>query len=999
GDFISRDKHVHGDEIHGDKIIYQGPAFSPLNYCGDIADIISFYTDKFVGREQEWARIAQVAGQETPGYLLVEAPAGYGKTALIAHLIQRHETDRWAYGPKPNLLYFFIRQEGQRHTPKEFLRALNSQLLNLLNQPDGVPVDLPSLRGQFSELWVQALTQTSPDHPLLLLVDGLDEQAAGELTIAHLLPTNLVNYVHVVVTSRPNPEPLTQTTLEHPFRQAGVLHLHTFGESEIQTLLQEYGAATDTATKLTSRVLSITQGEPLFARFVCREVAEQGETALIKLEQHPPADVEAYFRQQFKQLDKLFEGDLAWEILGLLTVTLGGVSREEIAEILGAGKRRIRKAIEPIQRFLIGQDRFELMHLQLRKVAVEEFSAGERAVYREKLQTWCRSYQERGWRTDTPGYILAYYAQHLVETNQYEVLYDLISATWMRVKFEATGSHRSFILDLDQAITAALTETPSNLVQTVRCCLIYANLVEVSETIPRKILGMLAELGRIEQALNYARLMPEGIYRSDAYLLISDALIEQDRPQEAQATLEQALIGIDSVKYNEDRASVLSQVSFNLALIGENKQALQLIEQVLTMATEGDDVTLPSEIIWTLATLGEFDRASALVNLLRDEVGKIKALVHLARTLNEVGERSKALSLFDLAVSIAETTESSGYVGQIAQILTFEQAVDHALVIVSTIESLRERVYTLTKVATIVAGAGDLTKAMEVFDQAFVEAKYNVFDLCDLARALFKVGDIERAMVVMSRIPDLSEWETTAYQTATRLCQMAETFVEIKRESKAEEILAQVLSIMEKIEEHEDKVYILSQVVQIMTELGLNIQALDIFEQACDIVKEIEAGWEKASALQTLAQVSSGLGNHPLTIEVIKQAFMTISGPTKWEEFDRIMRVLVKIDAFDQALALIRDINKEQYKDSILCQLAWAAARQGTVEQALVAVRTISAQRDRLKALQGIAQIFIDMEKSGQAMEIIDLAVLEAGSFEHESTKLPVLNEMAKTLI
>jgi hypothetical protein len=143
-------------------------------------------------------------------------------------------------------------------------------------------------------------------------------------------------------------------------------YTQTFGERDIQALLRGYGAAEETAAHLAPRVLAMTKGEPLFARFVCQEVADAGETALVRLEREPLADVEAYFRQQFRQLDKLAEGDHTWGILGLLVVALGGMTVEEIAESLGLGKRQARKAIEPIMRFLLGASRLELMHLQLR---------------------------------------------------------------------------------------------------------------------------------------------------------------------------------------------------------------------------------------------------------------------------------------------------------------------------------------------------------------------------------------------------------------------------------------------------------------------------------------------------------------------------------------------------------------------------------------------------------------------------------------------------------
>lgn len=99
GDFIGRDKHIYGDEVHDDKVetknVYQGPAYPRLNYRRDIDGLIRFYTETYVGRQDAWNKIVGFAAQPDPGYLLVEAPAGYGKSALIAHVIHCHENKQW----------------------------------------------------------------------------------------------------------------------------------------------------------------------------------------------------------------------------------------------------------------------------------------------------------------------------------------------------------------------------------------------------------------------------------------------------------------------------------------------------------------------------------------------------------------------------------------------------------------------------------------------------------------------------------------------------------------------------------------------------------------------------------------------------------------------------------------------------------------------------------------------------------------------------------------
>jgi hypothetical protein len=460
---------ARAEVVHGDKIIYQGPAYPRPDYRSEMAGILGFYTRTFVGREAEYRELARFAAQETPGYLLVEALPGYGKSALMAHLIERRQSGGWDQAPAPDLLYFFIRQQGKRNTPVDYLQALNAQLLDLLALPGGVPSDLNSLRAQFSQLWAPAVQAA---RPLLLLVDGLDEMAPGEVTIADELPKSLGPYGHVVVTSRPNPEPLQQVGLEHPFKKADVLRLYALDEASIRALLAKYGAPPAVAAALAPRVTATTKGEPLFARFVCQEVAAQGEAALARLEKDPPDDVEAYFRQQFEQLDALAEGDLTWDILRLLVVALGGMSLDEMAEVLGVAKRQARKAVEPIRRFLLGEERLELMHLQLRKVVAEDVSASEQKESLRKLLAWCRAYREQGWPDETPPYVLAHYVAHLKAAGQVEDLYAVVlDGRFRDAQRRNLGRRQATLSDVQTALDLALAH--DDLVRVLACAGAY----------------------------------------------------------------------------------------------------------------------------------------------------------------------------------------------------------------------------------------------------------------------------------------------------------------------------------------------------------------------------------------------------------------------------------------------------------------------------------------------------------------------------------------------
>ena len=197
--------------------IYQGPSYSRLDYPAEAASLIDFHVQRFVDRERELSILAEFAARPEPGYLIVWAGGGLGKSSLLAELIDRHRSGGWN-GAAPRLVYFFVRADGARDTSAAFLQAANAQLLELLSVPGGTPSELSELRAQFSELWSAAAGAARVEAPLLLLVDAADEMAEEPADIADVLPMSLGDYVHVVVSSRPNPDPRELVIREHPLR-------------------------------------------------------------------------------------------------------------------------------------------------------------------------------------------------------------------------------------------------------------------------------------------------------------------------------------------------------------------------------------------------------------------------------------------------------------------------------------------------------------------------------------------------------------------------------------------------------------------------------------------------------------------------------------------------------------------------------------------------------------------------------------------------------------
>lgn len=1059
GTYIEGGVHTGGgDSVFRDKIVYQGPAYPRLNYRSEITHLIEFYTQTFVGREQEWTELAGFARQKAPGYLLVEALPGYGKSALLAYLVHRWETGRWDQPPVPELLYFFIRQEGQRNTSVAFLQAINSQLLETLKLPGGVPTDLSALRGQFSQLWSQALEAANREKPLLLLVDGLDEIATGEVTIAHLLPANLAPYVHVVVASRPNPEPLQQVSLAHPFKKAGMLHLYTFEEDDVRALLQKHGAVEEMAASLAPRVLTMTKGEPLFARFVCQEVADEGESALARLGKNPPAHVEDYFGQQFKHLDALSEGEHTWDILGLLVVALGGMTTDEIAEVLGLGRRQARKALEPIMRFLLGETRLELMHLQLRKVVAEEFSASEQAAYRQKLLDWCRSYEACGWPDETPGYVLAYYARHLVEAEEREALYALIDKRWMDLKSERTYSHRAFAEDVEVAIEVAESEEPTNWVQFIRGCLIYATLGSLATNVPPAALGVLAQVGQVARAQGYAMLMQDAEKRSQACRLIGEALLEQEEREEAIGVLTQALAAAEAVGDKQAKADALREIAQALAKAGERGRAVEAANCALAAAEAiGDEQAKAdalSEIAQALAKAGERDRAVEAANrslaaaeAIGNEVDKALNGIHAVAQAQESdgkGGIGLASRVFAMVEAIGRVTQALFLVGERDRAA---DVVNRYLAVAETIKSEGIKARGLSKMAQILAKTGEEDRAIDVANRALAAAEATNWAgesavsnetavrasqvlrasldrlkfgwskgdaLREMAQTLAQVGDRDRAVALANRALELVEAISNEREKASAL----HGLVQVLAQAGDKDGLNRALAVVEAIQHGYPKAFALSGVAQAMVQIGEKDRAADLANRALTVTEEVRQIDE--SLLKEVAQALDQIGEKDRATDVTNRAL-------EMEDMDRsaqieILEALRKTllegavselrgvvqalaqagdkDRLNRALAVAEKIEGDDAKMYVMSEATRILAQSGDVaglNHLLMAAEVIKNGSDKANMFSEIAQALAHMGHQKRALLVLRNALVVARSASRERV-LNVLKQNAITL-
>jgi tetratricopeptide (TPR) repeat protein len=1020
GDIVGHSK-IEGDQVGRDKVTYHiqnqyvSAAASRLPYRRSISPLLTRYTEVFVGRETELGDLLDLAVRPEPGYLLIEGPAGYGKSALIASLIRRWETAQGIESVVPDFVYFFIRESRMNHTPAEFCLAVNSQLLDLLGLPGGVPSDLDGRRSQLLELWSMAVETAQANRPLLLLVDGLDEMSAGGVTIADVLPGELAPNVHVVVTSRPSPEALIQVPPEHPFRQASTMRLHALGLADIEELLCTYGTSKEHTTVLAQRVLEVTKGEPLLARFVGQDVARAGEHLLDALERNPPQGIKDYFQQQFKHFRTRIKGHVARQALGLLLVAHGPMGSEELAEALGVPVWDVNEALEPVRRFLLGRDRFELMHLEFRAVVGEQFGPTERQGYRRQLLDWCANWGARGWPDDTPDYVLDHYCSHLREAGDKEGLYRVVDRRWMKLKAARTHSHQAFAEDVLMAIEAAASESPPNLVQEIRGSAIYATLASMATNIPQETLLVLAEAEQLDRAMDFVRLIRDPEKRSSAYHRLGNWLWEHKRPEEALDAAEQSAAAALLSEDDSSRVRSLGDSIKLFAQLGQPNRADELANQALKFAqaieieAQGDSALSDISEVFAIAGLG--DQALKAVQAVRNDSTRVSALATLAELFGQAARPESAMKAANEAIDAIETTDDASWksgillkIGMVwAKAGRLHPAVETAEQAVEAAEAVSPvwKVRILAEAGNLLAEAGQPGQAAEVLDNALAGA-YALEEMSDRAialigitRELIQAKRFERAVEVANEAMRTIDAEEDA-ERSRLLAEIAMILVDARQLERAVEVAGDALA---SIRATMDGSYVdneLGYIARVLADGG------DL-ERAVDVAREIENEWHRADTLADLSVTLVRAGQTNLATQIAR------STENEWKRTETLAS-LAKVLAETGELALALELTEEILlaiqplttgwpRVDAFPAMAKALMEVGRLEKGAQVAKAIETQRSDAPALVASAGALSEAGQPDRAFEVAEKAILAADGIDDLQERCDTLNELIRILV
>jgi hypothetical protein len=463
--------------------------------------------------------------------LCVTAPAGYGKSALMAQLVLTH----------PGAVYRFV---GEGESGADLLGSICTQLSALSGERAsyyGRPVI--ELNEVFEELVAEVVRNRDHDGALPILIDGLDEgvlDGPNRLTQLELLSDPPAG-TRLVLSCKTGLEAVVASGNCLP------LKLNEFGDADVKDLLIHFGRA-DLAGDpgLVQKLMQRTAGEPFYLRFLTEDLAQAASPA--SFIDRLPARAEGYLKAQIGRLAELLNikgVGIALAVLvqakgwlrrsSLLNMLGNAVGTEETLRILGALRPRfltVQRPSDPLKR---SDEAYRLWPVRLRD-AVYETLVGSPDLVRGKdiLSDFCRN-----WPTHRDPYALEHACSHLFEQGNLGALTAVFTGEFLRARAELEGGFHSPLVDTEKAIRLALERRDT--AKIVRTAGTHAWLQTiVGWRAAQGGIALDAQRGHIRIALSGARAIRDPLLKRCQLLVIAEALLRHERHAEAAEIAEEA---------------------------------------------------------------------------------------------------------------------------------------------------------------------------------------------------------------------------------------------------------------------------------------------------------------------------------------------------------------------------------------------------------------------------------------------------------------------------
>jgi hypothetical protein len=754
GDFVGRDKIIQN--------IYQPVLRAPLRegFAGLIAD----RTRLFAGREPAIERIDAFLQQPRAGCLLITAPPGFGKTALMASLIQSN--------PNAFVYHFF----APSHHPDSlmqgfFARNLVEQMSEWYGSVDPPPPEsnLSELRALYSEY----LHRPSARRRVIIL-DALDEVTAWDL--APYLSHPLDNGLKLVLTVRDVQQDYFGL-YRLPRSQTERFSLDGLSHADVQSVLDQAGgvaarvAADPHLVDLLMQAVaypgaSHLGADPFYVRIMAEDLAtrpldpsELTGGHLEDLLRAQPRGLAEYLDDWYNEVLRAVGEMTGRDFLLTLVVALGPIGRRDLERLhpsLSGGfpttpfdeiLSRTRRLV-----FADTRDQFAFAHPRLHdhlRMRLTEQWGPLVDAYGQNLLDYCRE-----WRVHASEYALRYLPQHLKLGGLSGELFALIDKPWLEARRALSGSDRDFLEDADLMISAAETggENPPDDLQCFRGSLIRVVVGEHAQLHSAWSLAALTTLGGAEKALDLASMLPGSAKRAGAYFRIAQALCSRGERDAAERVFDCAQQAADVVAADSERLAVFDEAAEAALATGQQQWLLHiayktsvLLQSVVDEAARAQPLV---RLVRNLAAARAGEHALALIERVTAPHLQCELLTNLAGIFVVSGEAVRAGRAIAGALQALERLTSRNtraeLLGLLAVTLAEAGDSDEVTRIVGGIADARARSALLERVIAAYA-----MRSVVQSDSAFLQTARSSF-----AFVLTCSGELGRASTLASSLPN-----------------------------------------------------------------------------------------------------------------------------------------------------------------------------------------------------------------------------------------------------
>jgi uncharacterized protein YeeX (DUF496 family) len=673
---------VEGDLIALVNSLTEGLRELPTDYATRVKHFLAEYLGSlrhpvpFGGRAKDFAHLdAWLADQDAPPYLLLAAPAGRGKSALLLRWCQR-----LLARPDSAVVYFPVSIRFRTNLAGVVFPALVALLANLHGEK------LPADPNMHEEVWrgllVDYMTRPLPGgRPLVLVLDGVDE-AADWVAGSGLFPPHPPRGLRVVLSARylANDRDVNAWLQRLGWTRQGLAHtlqLYPLDRAGIASVLIQMGFPLDllgARVNIVSELHRLSEGDPLLVRLYVDDLWERGEAAVVL----KPEDLRAirpglagYFERWWKDQRLLWSKAspqreaAAQTLLNLLAGALGPLSKEDILSLApeqaGFGTGLLEQHLSSLSRFVIGDGMHQgyvFSHPRLGNYFLEErLSEAERQEVERRFLAWGEKTLEalnagRLLPEKASAYIVQYYGAHLerVQANA-RALLSLVSDGWRRAWEKLDRANAGFLGDVERAWRAAEREDTAAtsagqqapyLGEEIRCLLCRVSVNSMTSNISPRLMLEAVKTGvwTPAQGLACIRLIADLAPRARELVGLAPFVQEPLRTE----IFQEALDTVATIKDEYDRLDILVELAPGLP----EELLWQILEVVPAIQDEADRAGVLAELAPALShSRAQLARALDLAQEIEEDEYRAMALAGLAPYLSQ-DQHGRVLQLVQL---------------------------------------------------------------------------------------------------------------------------------------------------------------------------------------------------------------------------------------------------------------------------------------------------------------------------------------------------------------